>query len=65
MNQILPGLYLGSLDDSLDRRQIRKYSITHIITILETIPKKPFDVILFELIIGFCLKIKFIRFFFI
>jgi hypothetical protein len=55
MNQILPGLYLGSLDDSLDRRQIRKYSITHIITILETIPKKPFDVILFELIIGFCL----------
>ncbi len=36
MNQILPGLYLGSLDDSLDRRQIR---------MLDSVPSNNSDVI--------------------
>lgn len=36
MNQILPGLYLGSLDDSRDYGQVRKFEITHIVSIIES-----------------------------
>lgn len=35
MNQIMPGLFLGSLDDSQDRRQLKQHNITHIISIIE------------------------------
>ncbi len=35
MNQILPGLYLGSLDDSRNYGQIKKFEITHIVSIIE------------------------------
>jgi hypothetical protein len=33
MNKILPGLYLGSREDMLDREQINKNKITHILSI--------------------------------
>jgi atypical dual specificity phosphatase len=33
MDKILPGLYLGSKNDSEDREQLEKYQITHILSI--------------------------------
>lgn len=43
MNQILPGLFLGSLADSRDRHQIKENSITHIVSIIDS-PKIHFKV---------------------
>jgi hypothetical protein len=35
MDMIVPGLFLGSLNDSKDKEQIKKNSITHVVTIIE------------------------------
>lgn len=39
MSEVLPNLYVGSLSNSQDINQIKKYKITHIVSILEN-PKK-------------------------
>lgn len=44
MNKIIPGLYLGSLDDSRDKNQLKKFLITHIVSVIES-PKQHFPVI--------------------
>lgn len=43
MDQIIPGLFVGSLSDSRDKEQIRENKITHIISVIES-PKVYFKV---------------------
>ena len=43
MNKIIPGLNLGSLDDSRDNNQLKKFLITHIVSVIES-PKQHFPV---------------------
>ncbi|XP_065674971.1 dual specificity protein phosphatase 22 [Hydra vulgaris] len=43
MNKVLPGLFIGSLEDSQDENQIKSNNITHILSLLDEPPElKPF-----------------------
>ena len=46
MDMIVPGLFLGSLNDSKDKEQIKKNAITHVVTIIEY--PKAYHKVLFE-----------------
>lgn len=43
MDQLIPGLFVGSLADSKDKQQIKENGITHIISVIES-PKIYFKV---------------------
>lgn len=44
MDKVLPGLYVGSIRDSKDPTQIKKYNITHILSIYEDAKKGNIEV---------------------
>mmetsp|Transcript_29346 Transcript_29346/g.32604 ORF Transcript_29346/g.32604 Transcript_29346/m.32604 type:complete len:150 (-) Transcript_29346:281-730(-) len=42
MNEVLPGLFLGSRSDANDKKALDKNKITHIVMICDTMPFPPF-----------------------
>ena len=40
--EIVPGLYLGNLSDSLHKEGLRKHGITHVVSVIQGIPSYPY-----------------------
>lgn len=44
MDKIMPGIYVGSIRDSIDKEQLKKNNITHILSIHENPKERAIEV---------------------
>lgn len=48
MDKIMPGIYVGSIRDSIDKEQLKKNNITHILSIHENPKERAIEVNIFN-----------------